>query len=42
MAQTWYVGGGYSYIWQDREQQPSDADNNQLFIVVGYRGLTPR
>ena len=42
MAPTWFVRGGYSYIWQDRERQPSDADNNQLFIAVGYKGLRPK
>jgi hypothetical protein len=39
---TWYVGGGYAYIWQDREADPSDADNNKFFINFGYRGLSPR
>ena len=42
MAQTWFVRGGYSYIWQDRERQPSDAYNNQLFIAIGYKGLRPK
>jgi hypothetical protein len=39
MTETWYVRGGYSYVWQDREDQAGDADNNQLFIGVGYQGL---
>jgi hypothetical protein len=39
ITETWYVGGGYSYIWEDREQAVSDADNNRLFINFGYQGL---
>jgi len=39
MAPTWYVQGGYSYIWQDRESAPSDAANNRLFISFGYQAL---
>lgn len=36
---TWYVGGGYTYIWQDREADPTSADNNRFFVNFGYRGL---
>jgi hypothetical protein len=36
------VGGGYSYIWEDREQADSDADNNRFFINFGYQGLSQR
>lgn len=39
MAPTWYLQGGYSYIWQDRESASGDADNNKLFVSVGYKGL---
>jgi hypothetical protein len=39
MTETWYVRGGYSYIWVDRENASSSADNNQLFVSAGYRGL---
>ena len=39
IAPTWYVGGGYSFIWEDREQAVSDAHNNKLFINFGYQGL---
>jgi hypothetical protein len=39
MAPTWYLAGGYSYIWQDRESAAGDADNNKIFVSVGYRGL---
>ena len=31
--------GGYSYIWLDEETADGDADNNMLFISVGYQGL---
>lgn len=36
---TWYVGGGYSYIWQDRESDDGDAYNNRVFLSFGYKGL---
>ena len=42
ITQKWYVGGGYSYIWEDREQATSDAANNRFFINFGYQGLSQR
>jgi len=39
MSPTWYIGGGYAYIWEDREATVSDADNNKVYINFGYRGL---
>ena len=36
---TWFVQGGYSYIWEDRESASGDADNNKLFLSVAYKGL---
>jgi hypothetical protein len=42
MTQTWYLTGGYSYIWEERERAISDAANNQVFIGIGYKGLTPQ
>lgn len=39
LAPTWYLRGGYSYIWQDREEDPSDVSNNRAFVSIGYRGL---
>ncbi len=39
MSPTWYLEGGYSYIWQDRASASGDADNNRLFVSVGYQGL---
>lgn len=40
ITQTWYVGGGYAYIWQDRAADPTDADNNKFFLYFGYQGLS--
>ena len=42
VTQKWYVGGGYSYIWEDRELATSDAANNRFFINFGYQGLSQR
>ncbi len=42
ITQKWYVGGGYSYIWEDREQALSDATNNRFFVNFGYQGLNQR
>jgi hypothetical protein len=42
MSQTWYLTGGYSYIWEERERAVSDAANNQVYIGIGYKGLTPQ
>lgn len=39
MTQTWYVQGGYGYTWLDRQTAAGDADNNRLFVSVGYQGL---
>jgi hypothetical protein len=36
---TWFVQGGYSYIWEDRESASGSADNNKLFLSVGYKAL---
>lgn len=41
VTQTWYVGGGYSYMWEDRETSAESGDNNKLFINFGYQGLSP-
>ena len=39
MTPAWYLQGGYSYVWQDRENASGDADNNVLFVSAGYKGL---
>lgn len=40
ITRKWYVGGGYSYIWEDRERAVDDAYNNRFFINFGYQGLS--
>jgi hypothetical protein len=42
MTQQWFLSGGYSYIWEDRDRAISDASNNQFFIGIGYEGLAPQ
>jgi hypothetical protein len=39
VTQTWYIGGGYAYIWEEREAAAGDAANNKFYINFGYRGL---
>ncbi len=39
LNRNWYVGGGYTYMWEDRETAVDSADNNKLFLTVGYQGL---
>jgi hypothetical protein len=38
-TRTWYVGGGYSYIWEDRASATGDAQNNKIYVNFGYQGL---
>jgi hypothetical protein len=42
MTPTWYLGGGYAYIWVDRELAVSDADNNKFYVNFGYQGRSRR
>ena len=42
ISPTWYIGGGYAYIWEDRQQAISDASNNKFYINFGYRALSRR
>jgi hypothetical protein len=39
---TWYVSAGYRYVWQDLVGPGGEADNNGLYLTVGYRGLNSR
>jgi long-subunit fatty acid transport protein len=39
LSPTWYVRGGYSYRWQDRERDPQDADDNVFLLGFGYEAL---
>lgn len=38
---TWFVQGGYQYLWQKYVNTP-EASNNRIFIRVGYQGLPPQ
>jgi hypothetical protein len=39
MTRTWFVQGGYQYIWQKYEVDPDGASNNRIYIRFGYQGL---
>jgi hypothetical protein len=39
VTRNWYLGGGYTYMWQDRAVAPQSADNNKFFVTFGYQGL---
>ena len=39
LTPTWYVAGGYNFIWQEYVREADDARNNVLFLSVGYHGL---
>jgi len=38
VAPTWFVQGGYAYIWQ-KEGNQGNADNNRFYLGAGYKGL---
>jgi hypothetical protein len=35
---TWYVQGGYQYMWQKYELDPDGAENSRIYIRFGYQG----
>jgi hypothetical protein len=35
---TWYVEGGYQYMWQKYQLDPDGAANNRIYIRFGYQG----
>jgi len=39
LARTWYIQGGYQYLWQKYELSPDGAANNRIYIRFGYQGL---
>jgi hypothetical protein len=39
MTRTWFVQGGYQYMWQKFQLDPDGASNNRLYISFGYQGL---
>ena len=42
LTPSWYISGGYRYAWQDLGGTNAEADNNAVFLTVGYRGLDTR
>jgi len=39
-TQTWYMTGGYRYVWQERSSADGDADNHSFIVGIGYSGLS--
>jgi hypothetical protein len=37
---TWYIGGGYTYVWNDSEAAARSVSNNKVYLNFGYRGLS--
>lgn len=42
VTRTWFVSGGYRYLWLKYKGANSGAQNHALFASVGYRGLGRR
>lgn len=40
LTPTWYVKAGYTYRLQDRDALSGSAVDNQVFISIGYQGLS--
>jgi hypothetical protein len=38
MTPTWFVQGGYQYLWQKFQLEPDGASNNRVYIRFGYQG----
>jgi hypothetical protein len=36
---TWFVQGGYQYLWQKYTENPDGAANNRIYLRIGYQGL---
>jgi hypothetical protein len=44
VTRTWFVQGGYQYQWQKYTSYPDlvgNAENNRIYIRIGYQGLPP-
>jgi hypothetical protein len=39
MSRTFYIQGGYSYIWEKYQLDPDGATNNRFYVRFGYQGL---
>jgi hypothetical protein len=42
MTPTIYIGGGYSYVWQEFTTADKTGHDNQLRVQIGYLGLPPQ
>jgi hypothetical protein len=42
MTPTWFIRGGYTHTYQDRVTDPRSADDDKVFVSVGYLGLGPK
>lgn len=39
LARTWFIQGGYQYLWQKYQLAPDGAANNRVYLRFGYQGL---
>jgi hypothetical protein len=39
ITRTWFLQGGYVYVWQKYQDVTQSADNNLILIKFGYQGL---
>jgi hypothetical protein len=39
LTRTWYILGGYQYMWQKFQLDPTGAADNRIYIRVGYQAL---
>lgn len=39
VTRTWFIQGGYQYLWQKYQLSPDGAANNRLYLRFGYQGL---
>ena len=39
LARTWFVQGGYGFLWQKYYASDERASNNEVYVRFGYQGL---
>jgi hypothetical protein len=39
LTRTWYILGGYQYMWEKFQVDPTGAADNRIYIRLGYLGL---
>lgn len=39
MSQTWFIQGGYQYLWEKYQTSPDGAANNRFYLRFGYQAL---